>query len=353
MSSLLMQRSGLPVRQVGVLTPAPSGMCPTLPALHWPCALESMLCRVQVLALRRRFFGLRTPPRLRATSEFLPTSDAAAGLIPRSKGWHREGRVHRECPWGNFQADLFSQAFRLHELSVRILWEDNALTRLSWAPGRKGRVIKDDGGLASIANRTDKEDVGGLKGAVGGWPGGEAGLKKFLEVRACVVRLCTGLLPACSKIASIIAGVSVGENLEEMIWFAGHTHTRSPTTKPFPLALHLLPFFPLLCLIFMNLALLACAGVPTGAGSEWQGGQQGREQLVPQVPTTPTPQEHGTTEQGPIWRGPYLCGIWQGVSVMTFMWDMARSECNSTYERYEKDTAESDCGAGSCTLREW
>jgi len=49
------------------------------------------------------------------------------------------------------------------------------------APGRKGRVIKDDGGLASIANRTDKEDVGGLKGAVGGWPGGEAGLKKFLE----------------------------------------------------------------------------------------------------------------------------------------------------------------------------
>ncbi|KAF5834099.1 hypothetical protein DUNSADRAFT_9376 [Dunaliella salina] len=49
------------------------------------------------------------------------------------------------------------------------------------APGRKGRIIKDDGGIASIANRTTKEEVGGFQGAVGGFPGGEAGLQKFLE----------------------------------------------------------------------------------------------------------------------------------------------------------------------------
>jgi hypothetical protein len=50
------------------------------------------------------------------------------------------------------------------------------------APGRKGRVIQDDGGLSSIANKTNKEDIAGLKGAVGGFPGGEQGLQMFLEV---------------------------------------------------------------------------------------------------------------------------------------------------------------------------
>jgi hypothetical protein len=43
-------------------------------------------------------------------------------------------------------------------------------------------VIQDDGGLSSIANKTNKEDIAGLKGAVGGFPGGEQGLQMFLEV---------------------------------------------------------------------------------------------------------------------------------------------------------------------------
>lgn len=47
-------------------------------------------------------------------------------------------------------------------------------------------MIKDDGSQeARIAKNTQKENVGGFLGAVGGWPGGEAGLKAFIEVSDC------------------------------------------------------------------------------------------------------------------------------------------------------------------------